>query len=346
MKTKNIIAVLFVVSLFTQRFADAADTGISQAPKEKDSTAIKTIERAEELNTNGDFWYARSILKPLLNKEFDETVQARFNLSWQKAQSWWYKFWVSRIAFGISVFFISFGMYLSMRGRKFPIRKIPGLEAMKEAVGRATEMGRPSLFCIGVSNMDHPETFASMPILRHIAKVGAKLRNRLIIPICSERTITLQQMAYREACQSVGELRSYNPGDIRFFPGGQFYFAVTAMSYMLKERPAACFYFGYWEAESLMLSETGNAIGAMQIAGTSQLYQVPFFIAACDYVIIGEEFFAVSAKLSEEPILSGSLFGQDVVKILILMAVIIGTIAISIAAWAPAIRRLIDMLAH
>ena len=46
--------------------------------------------------------------------------------------------------------------------------------------------------------------------------------------------------------------------------------------------------------ESLILAETGNTIGAIQVAGTAMPAQLPFFVAACDYTLIGEEFFAAS----------------------------------------------------
>ena len=80
---------------------------------------------------------------------------------------------------------------------------------------------------------------------------------------------------------------------------------------MLREKPAAIFLQGTFYAESLILAETGNSVGAIQIAGTDSEHQLPFFIAACDYTLIGEELYAASAYLSREPMLLGSLRGQD-----------------------------------
>lgn len=253
-------------------------------------------------------------------------------------------FLVPRIVFVVCAVVITAGILLARRGRRFTIRAIPGMEAIGEAIGRATEMGRPSLFSIGVSSMDHPETFASMPLLAHIARISASMRNRLMIPVCDARTLTLLDSTYREACQRAGEPGAYSPKDMRFLPGGQFYFAAAAMGWMLEERPAACFYFGYWEAESLMLSETGQMVGALQIAATTQLYQVPFFIAACDYVIIGEEFFAMSAHIGKEPALCGSLFGQDVLKTVLMIILLAGALAASVPAWQSPLRQLVQML--
>ena len=54
--------------------------------------------------------------------------------------------------------------------------------------------------------------------------------------------------------------------------------------------------------------------------------QLPFFVAACDYTLIGEELFAASAYLSREPRQLGSLKGQDVGKAIFIAAIIIGLI--------------------
>ncbi|MDC3246753.1 hypothetical protein OAT66_01580, partial [Candidatus Marinimicrobia bacterium] len=74
-----------------------------------------------------------------------------------------------------------------------------------------------------------------------------------------------------------------------------------------------------------LLAETGNSIGAIQIAGTASQSQIPFFVTACDYTLIGEEFFAASAYLSQKPELLGIVKGQDIIKLVILTMIITGT---------------------
>jgi hypothetical protein len=49
-------------------------------------------------------------------------------------------------------------------------------------------------------------------------------------------------------------------------------------------------------------------------------------MAACDYTLLGEEIFAASAYLSKEPVLVGSVVGQDLGKIITFCIIIIGTI--------------------
>jgi len=99
----------------------------------------------------------------------------------------------------------------------------------------------------------------------------------------------------------------------------------------VREKPAACFYMGAFFAESLILAETGNSIGAIQIAGTAMPAQLPFFVAACDYTLIGEEFFAASAYLTGSPEELGSLKGQDVGKLIVAAGLIGGVAVLSLA---------------
>jgi hypothetical protein len=93
---------------------------------------------------------------------------------------------------------------------------------------------------------------------------------------------------------------------------------------MLRDRPAAHIFMGAFYAESLLLAETGFSTGAIQVAGTANVHQLPFFVVACDYTLIGEELYAASAYLSGEPKLVGSLKGADLMKIVIIVLVIVG----------------------
>jgi hypothetical protein len=85
----------------------------------------------------------------------------------------------------------------------------------------------------------------------------------------------------------------------------------------------------------LLLAETGAVTKAIQIAGTDNWTQIPFFITTCDYTLIGEEVYAASAYLSREPRMLGSLRGQDVGKAFLMAAIVIVTVALTVAAAIP-----------
>lgn len=238
------------------------------------------------------------------------------------------------------------GIRQARRGRALPIREIPGLTAFEEAVARATEMGRPTLFTVGgACDLKKVQLYASMPMLREVSRLSGELSNRLIVPVCYAEALPVHLGAIRDGYADAGTADEVRAEDVRFFPGGQFFFAMASMGWMLSERPAACFYFGWWEADALMFAETGQVIEALQIAGTDQLYQIPFFVAACDYTLIGEEFWAASAKLGRDPQLLGSIGAQDVLKVAMVVLIVIGSalcaipsIADRIASWKEIFR--------
>jgi hypothetical protein len=67
------------------------------------------------------------------------------------------------------------------------------------------------------------------------------------------------------------------------------------------------------------------------VAGTPTTTQIPFFIAACDYVIIGDEFYAASAYISREPTALGSIVGQDIAKAVLIGVVLLGSAIVTLA---------------
>jgi hypothetical protein len=62
--------------------------------------------------------------------------------------------------------------------------------------------------------------------------------------------------------------------------------------------------------------------------------QLPFFVAACDYTLIGEEFFAASAYLSGEKHQLGSLKGQDLGKLVAVGLMVIGCLLATLAGFS------------
>jgi len=86
------------------------------------------------------------------------------------------------------------------------------------------------------------------------------------------------------------------------------------------------------------MAENANQVGAIQVAGTPSTTQIPFFIAACDYVIIGDEFYAATAYLTRQPTLLGSIIGQDRVKIGLLATILLGVLLT--AAKVPLVTNL------
>ncbi len=230
----------------------------------------------------------------------------------------------------ILVFLILYKILSARRGKQLFIRKIPGLSAIDEAVGRATEMGRPIFYSTGLGGLDIVG-LQSLSVLSHVLRLAARFRTRVIVGLADAVLLTIANDVAREAYTREGTPELYEPDNLRFLSDQQFAYASASIGLMSREKVASCLYFGSFFAESLILAETGHNVGAIQVAGTPDTTQLPFFIAACDYTIIGDEYYAGSAYLSREPTLLGSLVGQDYAKLVVLAAVILGVLGVTIA---------------
>jgi hypothetical protein len=231
----------------------------------------------------------------------------------------------------ILVFAITYFIYLATIGRDLYIRKIAGLEAVDEAVGRATEMGRSILFVPGIQDMDNVQTVAGISILANIAKRTATYETELDVPVSRSIVMSVGRETVKQAYLEAGRPDLYNDDMVHYITDEQFGYVAAVDGIMVRQRPAACFYLGAFFAESLILAETGNSIGAIQVAGTAMPTQLPFFVAACDYTLIGEELFAASAYLSKDRKMQGSLKGQDAGKA-IAMIFILGGVGLATLA--------------
>jgi hypothetical protein len=230
---------------------------------------------------------------------------------------------VVTLAFFVVLFFY---IWQARRGVRWKFRTIPGLVAIEEAIGRATEMGKGVLYVPGVQDIDDIQTIASMIILAKVARMTAKYETKLSVPTNAPAVYTVADEVVKSSYQDVGRADAYSPDQVRYVTTEQFAYVAAVNGMMLRDRPAANLLLGAFFAESLLLAETGHSIGAIQIAGTANVHQMPFFVVACDYTLIGEEYYAASALLSNEPLLLGSLKSADIVKLLLIVAIVIGCI--------------------
>ena len=206
------------------------------------------------------------------------------------------------------------------------LRRIPGLDAVDEAIGRSTELGKPILYLTGAHDMSDPSTIAAAVILGRVAKRTAAYETELMVPHRDPITMAVCQEITKQAYLEAGKPDLFKEDANFFITADQFSYTAAVDGIMLRKKPAANFFMGSYFAESLLLTETGASTGAIQIAGTDSDHQLPFFVTTCDYTLIGEELYAASAYLSKEPIQIGTLRGQDIGKAVILSVILIGTL--------------------
>ncbi|MCK4323732.1 MAG: fibronectin type III domain-containing protein, partial [Armatimonadetes bacterium] len=138
-------------------------------------------------------------------------------------------------------------IYFARRGEMY-IRPIPGLEAVNDAIGRATEMGRPILYISGLSGISDIATIASMLILGHLSKRTAAYETPIIVPCNDPLVMTAEREIVQQAYLEAGKPDAYKPENIFYVTDSQFGYAAAVDGIMMREKPAANFFMGMFFA--------------------------------------------------------------------------------------------------
>lgn len=205
------------------------------------------------------------------------------------------------------------------------VRRIAGIDAINEATGRAAELGRPMSFSTGLLSIT-PALYAVLGVLFHVARKAARYGSHLLVPQNDPQVVAVVEDTLRDAYRVEGKSSLFDSKNVVFLSEEQFAFAAGYMGLVQRENVGAAFLFGAFAAESLMLAEAGQQVGAMQVAASLSPEQVPYFICTCDYTLIGEELYGAAAYLTREPVQLGSLYGQDRAKLVFFLFIIIGVL--------------------
>ncbi|MEO0079541.1 MAG: fibronectin type III domain-containing protein [candidate division WOR-3 bacterium] len=361
------VPIPLAVLLLTTLLAPPADVRARDVPNDEGKNIMVTWSPSPDTDVTGylvlrqtqgsEIWETLGFTGPLVHRFVDDgavdgtpyaykvLAQSQAGTSesepsaWAKSSAQWFDTGTlpALIGTGIFAFLLLYFINRAKKDKSLFIRRISGLDAVEEALGRATEMGRATLYVPGLSTMSDVATIASLNILGEVAKKTAQFGTPLIVPNADPIVYTVAREVVKESYTAAGRPDAFNEDIVFFVTDQQFAFAAAVDGIMAREKPATNFLIGMFWAESLILAETGAATGAIQIAGTDAVAQLPFFITACDYTLIGEELYAASAYLSREPILLGAIKGQDYSKALIIGFIILAT-GLALVANIPVLR--------
>jgi hypothetical protein len=229
-------------------------------------------------------------------------------------------------------FILFFYVYITVRKKRDTIfiRRIPGLDAIDDAVGRATEMGKPIIYDSGLGGFSSPQTIASMLILRSVAKKVAEFKAEIIYPAYDPIVLQVAEEMIASGFLDAGYPEDHKKDNCFFMVSDQFAYAAGLAGLISRKKPATALHFGHYAAESLLISEAGFAAGAIQVAATADATQLPFFITSCDYTLIGEELYAAAAYLSRDTQVLSNLKLSDYGKVIFGFLFLLGTILLTI----------------
>jgi hypothetical protein len=293
---------LFSIHVGTDYYCKVA--AIDSFPSQNVDTLVGSSPRSDSVNSV---------------RKFDSAVVGPF-----QTRASWFNAGRTNVFVLILVFYglVLFMVRRARRGSQLRFRRIAGIDAIDEAIGRATELGKPVLYVPGTQDIDNIQTIASLQMLTSVATKAATYDIPIVVPLNRAFMVSVAEEAVKQGYLNAGRVDAYNRDNIRYLSDEQFAFTSGVTGIMMREKTAAHLFLGSFFAESLILSETGYSTGAIQIAGTANIHQLPFFVVACDYTLIGEEYFATSGLVTRNPELLGTLKATDWVKTILIGAIL------------------------
>lgn len=224
-------------------------------------------------------------------------------------------------------------MQRSYSGKVPKLRRLPAVDVIDEILGRCVEMGRPAWYLMDTVDMTTPSvlapTVATFQILAYTARAAARLGAKFFVPVTQGLAYTIANNVVEEAYRAEGKLEDFDPlGTVMYLPDGAD--RMYIINNMWKQQIAGAFFLGSWYHKAIIFTENAARVGAVMLGGTDTTHNIPFLVAVCDYSIIGEELYALGAYVSQDPIQSSSLAGQDIGKYIAIIIIVLGAILASI----------------
>ena len=173
---------------------------------------------------------------------------------------------------GIVIIIIAITILLSKYGEKKPLGKIyeiPGLEAMEEAVGRASEMGRPVSFTTGRSFLNSasaaPAKLAGYTAMSHVAMLCAKKGSEFYSMYNDPSELPIIDDIVRNSYIIAGNPDAYNPDNLLYMPRRAM--TVEYVSALERLQVAAAFVIGYFTFEAVVFFEAAAVIITVILIG-------------------------------------------------------------------------------
>jgi hypothetical protein len=127
-----------------------------------------------------------------------------------------------------------------------------------------------------------------------------------------------------------GRAAAYRATDVQLIAPDPAAYAIGALEVIRDEGVAANVMAGPFGDEYLVMAEPGAQRDIAQIAGSDALNAHPFMVATADHVLLGEELFAAGAYLTDRPEHVASLWVQDILRMLIVAAIVIGGLIVTL----------------
>jgi hypothetical protein len=232
---------------------------------------------------------------------------------------------------GILVAFVVLLLVFAAVGRTLPatFRPLPSFDNLRSAIERAVEAGERVHVSLGTGSVIGPESAPAMAGLSVLSKVAAAtvMSDKPVVATTADGAMAvLAQDTLRTAHARARAAERYEPTAGRMLGATPYSYAAGVPSVLAAEDVSVHILNGSFGAEGALVADFGELRNAFVVAGSDDVNAQALLHAAAAHPLVGEEVFAGGAYLGAGAFHSASLRAQDVVRFLVILAVLIGTL--------------------
>lgn len=219
-------------------------------------------------------------------------------------------------------------LVLTFLRRKSPpvFRDVAAFTRLRRAAGLAVEEGSRLHVSIGSGALTSPRGAASLSALALLRQLGEQtsISDRPLVAASGDPVLAvLSQDTLQTAYQSAGVEEYFEPSSGRLAGLTPFSYAAGAMTVSRQEQVSTDVVMGDFGPEAGLLAEASERENSLLIAAAYEPAAQSILFASAADPLVGEELFAAPAYLGKDPAQRASLHTEDILRWLIILALLI-----------------------
>lgn len=220
-------------------------------------------------------------------------------------------------------------LFLFLQRKSAPkLRLIPALARLYRAIGLSVEDGTRLLIGLGNTSLltGHAGApLAGLGLLRQLTE-RTSLSDQPPVAVAGEAPLAiLAQDTLESGYQAAGAGEYYQPANGRVAGLTPFSAAAGTIPILGDESVSAAVFMGHYGVEAGLLADAAERDNALAVGASDDLAGQAVWFGAAPEALIGEELFAASAYIGGTPAQTASLTAQDVLRWIIIAALIVGS---------------------
>lgn len=241
-------------------------------------------------------------------------------------------------ALAILLLFVPLVVALSLRakgGRRIALRPIAAYARLRALVSQGAESGGPVHVALGVGRLGTDATLESLMglvMFDYVARRASAANQPALATAGDATLLPAAQAVLHQARAEAGYAERYAGREVQFYGPDPLAYGAGAYAAAVRQRPLGHALLGRYGPEGLWLAEATAGLGAPRLGGATDPSSAALLAASVDDLLVGEEVFAAGAYL-HRPSHLGSLAAQDVVRVVAILAIVLGVVLTSLGIW-------------